>query len=59
MWSNYWIGASTTRFIKVLTPLNELADTLAAEAAESDPVRSVALDQDPDAVYFLLKVTWT
>ena len=52
----------TTRFIKVRAhrgePLNELADTLAAEAAESDPARSVALDQDPDAVYFLLKETW-
>ena len=53
----------TTRFIKVRAhrgePLNELADTLAAEAAESDPTRSIALDQDPDAVYFLLKETWT
>ena len=52
----------TTLFIKVREhrgkPLNDLADTLAAEAAESDPARSVALDQDPDAVYFLLKETW-
>ena len=31
---------------------------MAAEAAESDPARFVALDQDPDAVYFLLKETW-
>ncbi len=40
-------------------PLNELADTLAAEDAVSDP--AVALDQarDPDAVYFLLKEIWT
>jgi hypothetical protein len=53
----------TTRFIKFRAhrgePLNELADTLAAETAESDPARSVELDQDPDAVCFLLKETWT
>ena len=52
----------TTRFIKVRAhrgePLNELADSLAAAAAESDPARSIALDQDPEAVYFLLKETW-
>jgi ribonuclease HI len=51
-----------TCFIKVRAhrgePLNELADSLAAAAAEADPARSVALDQDPDAVYFLLKETW-
>jgi ribonuclease HI len=51
-----------TRFIKVRAhrgePLNELADALASEAAESDPVRSIALDQDPEAVYFNLKGTW-
>jgi ribonuclease HI len=51
-----------TRFIKVRAhrgePLNELADSLAAEAAESDPARSIALDQDPEAVYFNLKGTW-
>jgi ribonuclease HI len=43
-----------TRFIMVRAhrgePLNELADSLAAEAAESDPARSIALDQDPEAV---------
>ncbi len=43
-----------TRFIKVRAhrgePLNELADLLAAEAAESDPARSIALDQDPEAM---------
>jgi hypothetical protein len=52
----------TTRFIKVSAhrgePLNELADALASEAAESDQVRSIALDQDPEAVYFNLKGTW-
>ncbi len=52
----------TTRFIKVRAhrgePLNELADSLAAAAAESDSARSIALDQDPEAVYFLLKETW-
>jgi ribonuclease HI len=51
-----------TRFIKVRAhrgePLNELADSLAAAGAESDPARSVALDQDPEAVYFLVKETW-
>ena len=51
-----------TRFIKVQAhrgePLKELADSLAAAAAEADTARSVALDQDPDAVYFLLKETW-
>ncbi len=31
---------------------------MAAAAAESDPARSVALDQDPEAVYFLLQETW-
>ena len=31
---------------------------MAAAAAEANPARSVALDQDPDAVYFLLKETW-
>jgi hypothetical protein len=53
----------TTRFIKVRAhrgePLNELADALASEAAESDPVRSIALDQDPEAVYFNLNGTRT
>ncbi len=33
-------------------------DSLAGEAAESDPACSMALDQDPEAVYFLLKRTW-
>ncbi len=32
---------------------------MAAEAAESDPARAVALDQDPYVAYFLLKETWT
>ncbi len=52
----------TMRFIKVCAhrgePLNELADLLAAEAAESDPAHSIALDQDPEVVYFSLKGTW-
>jgi hypothetical protein len=43
----------TARFIKVCAlsreKLNELADLLAAAATESDPARSVALDQDPDS----------
>ena len=51
-----------TRFIKVRAhrgePLNERADWLAGEAAESDPARSVALDQDPEAVHFCLRETW-
>ncbi len=51
-----------THLIKVFAhggePLNELADSLAAAAAEADPARSVALDQDLDAVYFLLEETW-
>jgi hypothetical protein len=51
-----------TRFIKACAhrgePLIELADSLAAEVAESDPARSIALDQDPEAVYVLLKETW-
>ncbi len=51
-----------TRFIKVRAhrgePLNEGADALAAEAAESDHVRPMAMDQDPGAVYFLHKEMW-
>jgi ribonuclease HI len=51
-----------TRFIKVRAhrgePLNEKADALAAEAAELDPARPLAMDQDPEAVYFLHKETW-
>ncbi len=49
------------RFIKVLghrgEPLNELADSLAVVAAESDSARSIA---ELEAVYFLLtsKETW-
>jgi hypothetical protein len=41
-------------------PLNdsEAADAMAAEAGECDPARSVALDQDPEAVYFLMKQAW-
>jgi hypothetical protein len=31
---------------------------LAAEAAESDPARPLALDQDPEAVYVLHEETW-
>ena len=52
----------STRFIKVRAhrgePLNEVADALAAAAAESDPARSVAMDLDPEAVYFLYKEAW-
>jgi ribonuclease HI len=55
-------AARITRFIKVRAhrgePLNELADMLAGEAAESDPARSIALDQDPEAVHFCLRGTW-
>jgi hypothetical protein len=53
-----------TYFIKVRAhrgePLrvNELADSLAVAAAESDSARSIALDKDPETVYFLLKETW-
>ncbi len=47
-----------TRFIKVRAhrgePLNEAADPMAA-AAESDPARTVPMDLDPEAVYFLYK----
>ncbi len=39
-------------------PLNEVADSLAAEAAKSDPARSIALDQDPEVVNFCLKGIW-
>ncbi len=39
-------------------PLNEHADSLAAEAAESDPACYIALDQDPAAVNFSLNGTW-
>ena len=52
----------TTRFIKVRAhrgePLNEAADAMASEAGEFDPSRAAALDQDPEAVYFLMKQTW-
>ena len=51
-----------TRFIKVRAhrgePLNEEADALAAAAAESDPARPLAMDQDPEAVYFLYREAW-
>jgi ribonuclease HI len=51
-----------TRYIKLRAhrgePLNELADALASVAADSDPFRSIALDQDPEAVYFNLKGSW-
>jgi hypothetical protein len=50
----------TMRFIKVRAHrgelLNELADALASGAAESDPVCSIAPDQDPEAVYFNLRL---
>jgi hypothetical protein len=36
----------------------QIADALASEAAESDPVCSIALDQDLKAVYFNLKGSW-
>ena len=39
-------------------PLNELADSLASEAAESDDSRPVVLDLDPEAVHFLHKTKW-
>ncbi len=49
----------TTRFIKIRAhrgePLNEAADAMASEAGKFDPARAVALDQDPEAVYFLMK----
>ncbi len=52
----------TTRFIKVKAnsgvPLNEAANALAAAAAETDPVRDVKLDLDPEAVHFLFKRKW-
>ena len=55
-------AGSTTSFMKVRAhsgePLNEGADMLAAEAAESDPGRAIALDQDPEAVYFLYREAW-
>ena len=31
---------------------------MASEAGEFDPARAAALDQDPEAVYFLMKQTW-
>ena len=52
----------STRLIKVRAhrgePLNETADAMAAAAAESDPARSVAMDLDPEAVYFSYKEAW-
>ena len=49
-------AGSVTRLIKVRAhraePLNEQADLLAAEAAESDDSRPVVLDLDPEAVHF-------
>ena len=51
-----------TRLIKVRAhrgePLNERADALAAAAAQSDPARPLAVDQDPEVVYFLHKEMW-
>jgi ribonuclease HI len=55
-------AGSVTRLIKVRAhraePLNEMADTLAAAAAESDDSRPIALDLDPEAVHFLHKEKW-
>ena len=55
-------AGSTTRLIKVRAhraePLNEEADLLAAEAAESDDSRLIALELDPEAVHFLHKEKW-
>ncbi len=53
----------TTRFIKLRAhrgePLTkEAADAMASEAGELDPACAVVLDQDPEAVYFLVKETW-
>ena len=39
-------------------PLNEQADSLAAEAAESDDSRPIELDLDPEAVHLLHKTKW-
>jgi hypothetical protein len=51
-----------TRFIKDCAHrgggLNEAADAMAAAAAELDPARSVAMDLDPEAVYFLYFGAW-
>jgi hypothetical protein len=50
---------SAMRLLKSMQREDSLADALASEAAESDPVRSIALDQDPEAVYFNLKGSCT
>jgi hypothetical protein len=48
-----------TRFIKVRAHRgNEVADAMAAAAAELDPACSVAMDLDPEAVYFVYKRAW-
>ncbi len=51
-----------TRFIKVRAHrgelLNEKADALAEAAGESDPAPPLAMDQDPEAVYFLYQEAW-
>ena len=55
-------AGSVTRLIKVRAhraePLNERADTLASEAAESDDSRPVVLDLDPEAVHFQHNGRW-
>jgi len=53
---------AVTRLVKVRAhraePLNEAADTLAAEAAELDPSLPVTMELDPEAVHFQLKGSW-
>ena len=55
-------AGSITRLIKVRAhraePLNEMADSLATEAAESVDSRPIDLDLDPEAVHFLHKTKW-
>ena len=55
-------AGSITRLIKVRAhraePLNEEADVLATEAAESDDSRPIAMDLDPEAVLFLHNEKW-
>ena len=55
-------AGSVTRLIKVRAhraePLNEQADSLATEAAESDDSRPIDLDLGHEAVHFLHKNKW-
>ena len=55
-------AGSITRLLKVRAhraePLNEAADLLATDAAESDDSRTVAWDLDPEAAHFLFKEKW-